>query len=71
MPGDRVTSDQQVKDGKRYLGFGNESTVTVNFRNFGQRTRVKFKLHRGKEGWRIINVIYNDDSDLYKILSPP
>lgn len=50
---------------------GNESTVTVNFRNFGQRTRVKFKLHRGKEGWRISNVIYGDASDLFKILSPP
>ena len=50
---------------------GNESTVTVNFRNFGQRTRVKFKLHRGKEGWRISNVIYGDASDLFKILSMP
>lgn len=50
---------------------GNESTVTVNFRNFGQRTRVKFKLYRGKEGWRIGNVIYGDGSDLFKILSSP
>ena len=50
---------------------GDKSTVTVNFRNFGQRTRVKFKLHKGKEGWRIGNVIYGDGSDLFKILSPP
>ena len=49
---------------------GDESTVTVNFRNFGQRTRVKFKLHRYKEEWRISNVIY-DESDLFKILSSP
>lgn len=50
---------------------GNESTVTVNFRNFGQRTRVKFKLHRSKERWRISNVIYGDGSDLFKILTAP
>ncbi|HEX7335196.1 MAG TPA: hypothetical protein VF290_27090 [Pyrinomonadaceae bacterium] len=50
---------------------GNQSTVTVNFRNFGQRTRVKFKLHRDKEGWRISNVIYGDGSDLFKLLSAP
>lgn len=49
---------------------GDESTVLVSFRNFGQRTRVKFELHKGKEGWRIDNVIYGDDSDLVKILSP-
>lgn len=49
---------------------GDRSTVLVSFRNFGQRTRVKFELHKGKEGWRIDNVIYGDDSDLVKILSP-
>jgi len=50
---------------------GDESTVIVNFRNFGQRTRITFELHHGKEGWRIRNVIYGDKSDLVKILSSP
>jgi hypothetical protein len=49
---------------------GDESTVLVSFRNFGQRTRVKFEMHKGREGWRIRNVIYGDKSDLIKILSP-
>jgi hypothetical protein len=50
---------------------GDSTTVLVSFRNFGQRTRVKFDMHKGKEGWRIKNVIYGDNSDLIKILSPP
>ena len=49
---------------------GDRSTVLVSFRNFDQRTRVKFEMHNGKEGWRIENVIYSDKSDLVKILSP-
>ena len=49
---------------------GDRSTVVVSFRNFGQRTRVKFEMHNGKEGWRVENVIY-DKSDLIQILSPP
>ena len=49
---------------------GDKSTVLVSFRNFGQRTRVNFEMHNGKQGWRIKNVIYSDKSDLVKILSP-
>ena len=49
---------------------GDESTVIVTFRNFGQRTRLKFEMHNGKEGWRVRNVIYGDKSDLVQILSP-
>jgi hypothetical protein len=49
---------------------GDESTVLVSFRNFGQRTKIKFEMHKGREGWRIKNVIYGDKSDLVKILSP-
>ena len=48
---------------------GDSSTVLVSFRNFGQRTRVKFAMHNGKQGWRIKNVIYSDNSDLVTILS--
>ena len=50
---------------------GDESTVIVNFRNFGQRTTLKFEMHNSKEGWRIRNVIYGDKSDLVQILSQP
>ena len=50
---------------------GDESTVGVNFRNFGQRTRIKFEMHNGKEGWKIKNVIYGEKSDLVTILSAP
>jgi len=46
------------------------STVLVSFRNFGQRTSVKFEMQNGREGWKIKNVIYSDKSDLIKILSP-
>ena len=49
---------------------GDKATVVVSFRNFGQRTRVRFDMHNGKEGWRIRNVIY-PKSDLVKLLSPP
>ena len=50
---------------------GDESTVPVSFRNYGQRNTLKFQLHNGKEGWRIKNVIYGADSDLVQILSLP
>lgn len=50
---------------------GDESTVLVNFRNFGQQTTIKFEMHNGKEGWRIKNLIYGDKSDLIQILSAP
>jgi hypothetical protein len=50
---------------------GGETTVLVTFRNFGQRTRIKFEMHNGKDGWRIKNIVYGDKSDLVKILSSP
>lgn len=50
---------------------GDQSTVLVSFRNFSQRTTIKFEMLNGKDGWKIRNVIYGGDSDLIKILSPP
>jgi Protein of unknown function (DUF3828) len=50
---------------------GDTSTVLVTFRNFGQRTTITFEMNKGKEGWKIGNVLYGDKSDLVKILSPP
>ena len=47
------------------------ATVVVNFRNFGKRTTIKFEMHKGQEGWRIVNVNYGNGSDLVKILSLP
>ena len=50
---------------------GDKATVLVSFRNFGQRTRIKFALNKGKEGWQISNVNYGDKTDLITLLSPP
>lgn len=49
---------------------GDNSIVLVTFRNFGQRSSVKFEMQKSNEGWKIKNVIYGDQSDLIKILSP-
>ena len=49
---------------------GDESTVLVSFRNFGQPTRIKFEMLNGKEGWKIKNVLYGNKTDLIKLLSP-
>ena len=49
---------------------GDESTVLVSFRNFGQPTRITFQMHRNTEGWKIKNVLYGDKTDLIKLLSP-
>jgi hypothetical protein len=48
---------------------GDEATVQVTFRNFGQRTSIKFAMVNGKAGWQIKNIIYGNDSDLIKLLS--
>ena len=49
---------------------GDESTVPVSFRNFGQRVRIKFEMHKNEEGWKIKNVLYGNKTDLIKLLSP-
>ncbi|HXQ71606.1 MAG TPA: hypothetical protein VN844_14015 [Pyrinomonadaceae bacterium] len=50
---------------------GGETTVVASFRNFGQRTTIKFEMVNGKDGWKIKNVVYGGDTDLIKLLSPP
>jgi hypothetical protein len=50
---------------------GDESTVSVNFRNFGQRTTIRFQMQKTKAGWKIENILYGDKSDLIQILSTP
>ena len=54
----------------RPIGEGDESTVLVSFRNFGQRTKITFEMHRNTEGWKIKNVLYGDKTDLIKLLTP-
>ena len=49
---------------------GDSSTVLVSFRNFGKRMTIKFEMNKGNEGWKIGNVLYGDNSDLVKMLSP-
>lgn len=49
---------------------GDEATVLVIFRNFGQRTKLTFQMHNNN-GWRVKNVLYGDKSDLVQILSAP
>jgi hypothetical protein len=48
---------------------GDEATVVVSFRNFGQRTSIKFEMINAQGAWRIRDVIYGDNSDLIKLLS--
>lgn len=48
-----------------------QATVVVNFRNFGQPTKITFQLRQTPAGWKITNVLYGKDSDLVKILSEP
>lgn len=49
---------------------GDEATVLVTFRNFGQRTSIKYEMHKSQDGWKIANVQYGDKTDLVKMLSP-
>ena len=48
---------------------GAEATVLVTFRNFGQRTSIKFEMVNVQGAWRIRDVIYGDNTDLIKLLS--
>ena len=48
---------------------GDKATVIVSFRNFGQLTKIKFRMVKRRQAWKIENVDYGNDSDLIKILS--
>jgi hypothetical protein len=50
---------------------GDKATILVSFRNFGQRTRIKFALNKGKEGWQISNIDYGEKTDLVTLLARP
>ena len=45
--------------------------ITATFSNYGQKTVVKFHMLNTEEGWRVENVVYEDGSDLLKILAAP
>jgi hypothetical protein len=48
---------------------GGRATVAVSFLNFDQKTNITFQLSQTQQGWRISNIIYDDGSNLVKILS--
>jgi hypothetical protein len=48
---------------------GDDSSVVVSFRNFGQPVTIKFEMHKDQQRWKIRNLIYGDKSDLVKILT--
>jgi len=52
---------------------GDRATVPVSFNNYGQRTKITFRMHNTSEGWKVENIVYGSpaDSDLIKILSEP
>ena len=47
---------------------GNETRVTVRFKNIGKPARVIYVLSRTADGWRINDIRYDDGSSLKKIL---
>ncbi len=48
---------------------GDKATVVVSFKNIGKLTKVKFRMVKRKQAWKIENIDYGDDLDLIKILS--
>ena len=48
---------------------GDKATVVVSFKNFGQLTKIKFRMVKRVQGWKIENVDYSDHPDLIKILN--
>lgn len=65
--------DVQLSDFRISTAVGNdqESAVTVNFRNADRAETIKFRLRHTEVGWRVTNIVYDDGSDLMKILSSP
>jgi hypothetical protein len=47
---------------------GEETHVTVRFKNIGKSTRVEYVLGRTADGWKISDIRYDDGSSLKKIL---
>lgn len=48
-----------------------KTVVTVSFSNYGQNTIIKFHMRNTEGGWRAENIVYDDGSDLLKILATP
>ncbi|MBA2502769.1 MAG: DUF3828 domain-containing protein [Pyrinomonadaceae bacterium] len=50
---------------------GDKAVVSVSFNNYGQRTKINFKMVSAGEDWKIENINYEGGSNLIKILSAP
>ncbi len=50
---------------------GDKAVVIVSFNNYGQRTKITFKMVSAGEDWKIENINYEGGSNLIKILSAP
>ena len=50
---------------------GDKATVVVSFKNFGQATKIEFRMVKRGQAWKVENVVYGDNSDLIKIFSTP
>jgi hypothetical protein len=48
---------------------GSKASVPVSFNNYNQKTKIKFLLVNTDGVWKIENIIYDNGSDLVKILS--
>jgi hypothetical protein len=53
------------------IGDNKRAEVTVSFRNFDRTVRIKFLMRNTQAGWKIENLVYEDGSDLVKMLSAP
>jgi hypothetical protein len=53
------------------IGDNNRTEIMVSFNNFDQQVKIKFLMRNTEAGWKIENLIYEDGSDLVKMLSAP
>lgn len=72
---DPLFSAQDMKISRLRIGApvleGSRATVPVSFNNYDQKVKINFRLVHTKEGWKIENIDYGDNSDFVKILSEP
>jgi hypothetical protein len=48
---------------------GDQATVLVRFKNFGEPKRVTFRLNRSEGQWKVENIIYPGHTNLVDIMS--
>lgn len=50
---------------------GDTATVPVTFLNFNKKVTITYRLVKTSAGWKISNIVYDEDSDFLKILTMP